>query len=58
MYENEYPHFLINNYTYSRDVVAWFRFDNFELKPLKEYPCNNCQGGGCPTCNGCGYYFQ
>lgn len=24
-------------------------------KVLEEVPCNNCQGGGCPTCNGSGY---
>jgi hypothetical protein len=31
---------------------------NSVKKYIKEFPCNNCQGGGCPTCNGCGYYFQ
>jgi hypothetical protein len=23
----------------------------------EEIPCNACQGGGCPTCNGYGFYY-
>lgn len=26
-------------------------------KPVR-WPCNMCQGGGCPTCNGYGYWEQ
>ncbi len=24
----------------------------------EEIPCNSCQGGGCPTCNGYGFYYS
>jgi hypothetical protein len=27
-----------------------------EYKIQQKQPCNNCQGGGCPTCSGYGYF--
>lgn len=24
---------------------------------LEKFPCNNCQGGGCTTCGGSGYWL-
>lgn len=36
-----------------RDVLLDFANN----KPVR-WPCNMCQGGGCPTCNGYGYWEQ
>lgn len=32
------------------DIVQWSQ----QIK----VPCNNCQGGGCATCNGYGYWIN
>lgn len=28
------------------------------LEDINKRPCDQCQGGGCPTCNGYGYIIQ
>lgn len=38
------------------EVVANEKPKKDEIK-YEEIPCNNCQGGGCPTCNGYGFYY-
>lgn len=34
------------------------RFDISQWYLQVKVPCNNCQGGGCTTCNGYGYWLQ
>lgn len=34
------------------------RYDIFKWMQHEKIPCNNCQGGGCTTCNGYGYYYN
>ncbi len=29
-----------------------------EVFGKKQIPCNNCQGGGCSTCGGFGYWLE
>lgn len=47
---NEFHYLVSNGYDMFQLI------DNREaIQELKEVPCNNCQGCGCPTCGGSGY---
>ncbi len=57
-----YPNWLITDMRFPNEMEAVKSRGGVTIRVnrivYEKVPCNNCQGGGCPTCNGYGYWEQ
>lgn len=58
-FSEEYPDWIITDMRFPNELDAIKLRKGLTIRIEREYrvPCNNCQGGGCPTCSGFGYWI-